>query len=66
MKISALGLCLKDDSCTMDTDLFERSWQAEEFIYGVDGHKEHGGHGYAPADEVSPVREDVLIILQAG
>lgn len=26
IKISALGLCLKDDSCTMDTDLFERSW----------------------------------------
>lgn len=47
-----------------DTDLFECSWYAEEFIYGVERDKHHGGHGHTPAKYIRPVREDVFIILQ--
>lgn len=50
---------------TFDTDLFESSWHTEEFIDGIDRDKQHGGHGHTPSNYVGPVREDILIILQA-
>lgn len=54
----------KCSSCS-NTNLFECSWNTEEFIHGIQGNKKHGGHGHTPAQYVGPVGEGVLVILQS-
>lgn len=47
------------------TDLFEGSRDAAELVHGVDGYKQHRRHGHAPSQDVGPMGEDVIVVLEA-